>query len=424
MSPKKIVVYSMAYRGDVFPYVPIASELARRGHDVVFVVPREYHPLFASEPFRCVHSGTDFSASALDEHAAYVDRWGTRMGGALLLRLYYGVFTIPHLDTLYRAVEAEVADADLLISHPAAASVGNMAAEVHGVPVLVGDLFPMLLPTEFAPLAGMPYLGQRGNRIAIRFAKSRASDRLTAAAGFRSFRADLGLPTAGWNVIDGRLSTTANLGLVPPGYIEPQPDWPDGYRLVGFTPWSGPDGGELADEVAAFLDDGPPPVVVTLGTSAASARPEVFDAARIALDDVGARGLFLTSNQQLADRVTAGDAGGHLVRPFAPLAPVLERARAIVHSGAHGTNSLALLAGVPSVVMPCLFDQVVHARRQDELGTGVWVRKRAGLAPALRAILDESNGHADHARGFAQSIAGANGVTATADEAERLLGGP
>ena len=34
----KIVVYSMAHRGDVFPFVPIASELVRRGHDVTFVV--------------------------------------------------------------------------------------------------------------------------------------------------------------------------------------------------------------------------------------------------------------------------------------------------------------------------------------------------------------------------------------------------
>ena len=55
----RIVFHSMAHRGDVFPYVPIASELCRRGHDVTYVVPREFHPLFASEPFRCVHSGTD-----------------------------------------------------------------------------------------------------------------------------------------------------------------------------------------------------------------------------------------------------------------------------------------------------------------------------------------------------------------------------
>lgn len=35
----RIVFYSMAYRGDVLPYAPVAAELARRGHDVTFVAP-------------------------------------------------------------------------------------------------------------------------------------------------------------------------------------------------------------------------------------------------------------------------------------------------------------------------------------------------------------------------------------------------
>ena len=47
----KIVVLSMAYRGDVFPYVPVATELCRRGHQVTFVVPREFHKELAAEPF-------------------------------------------------------------------------------------------------------------------------------------------------------------------------------------------------------------------------------------------------------------------------------------------------------------------------------------------------------------------------------------
>src|SRR5204863_719431 len=102
----RVVVYSMAYRGDVFPYVPIASELVRRGHAVTYVVPREYHPLLAGEGFRCVHSGTDFSPSALDGHGDYVARWGMRAGGAMLSRLYFGVFTVPYMDDLFEAVDA------------------------------------------------------------------------------------------------------------------------------------------------------------------------------------------------------------------------------------------------------------------------------------------------------------------------------
>jgi UDP:flavonoid glycosyltransferase YjiC (YdhE family) len=384
-------------------------------------VPREFHPLFADEPFRCAHSGTDFGPVALDEHAAYVDRWGNRLGGALLLRLYFGVLTVPHLDALYGAIDAELADADLLVSHPAAAVVGSMSAEPRGVPVLVGDLFPMLLPSEHTSMAGAPYLGRRVNRMLIRAGRSPAMDRITCAKGFRDFRTRLGLSNDGWNVLDARLSPTSNLGLVPSAYIDRQPDWPEGYRLVGFTPWAGPDGGALDDDIVEFLDAGEPPVVVSLGTSAASARPEVFEAVMAALDARGERGVFLVSNAEIEGRLTPRAGTRHLIRAFAPLVALLPRARAIVHSGAHGTNSLALLAGQPSIIVPCLFDQVVHARRQQELGTGAWVRRPKQLGDAIDDVLSGRGGHAERARAFAAEIAAEDGTAAVVREAETLL---
>jgi len=417
----KIVVYSMAYRGDVFPYVPIASALARSGHEVTYVVPREFHPLFAGEPFRCVHSGTDFGPALLDQHSDFVARWGTRFGGGMLMRLYFGELTVPYLDELYAALAAEVADADLLVSHPAAAVVGSMAAEVHDVPMVVGDLFPMLLLTEFAAMAGMPYMGRWVNRQLIKAGRSGLGDRVMYATGFRRFREGLGLSNEGWNALDARLSPLSNLCLVPSAYVERQPDWPENYRSVGFTPWAGPDGGALDADVIEFLDSGEPPVVVTLGTSGASARPELFDAALEALDFHGVRGVFLASNRELEFRISSRAGDQHLVRSFLPLAGVLERAQAVVHSGAHGTNSLALLAGLPSVVSPCLFDQIAHARRQEELGTGEWARRPRHLRAAIGKILSADGGHAVRARDFAAEIAKEDGTAAVVREVDALL---
>src|SRR5207237_328916 len=145
--------------GDVFPYVPIASELARRGHEVTYVVPREYHPVLAGEPFRCVHSGTDFSPCSLDAHGDYVARWGMRLGGVMLSRLYFGVFSIPHLDELFDALDAEVASADVVISHPLASFIAAAACERRDVPWIVGDLYPMLVPSAHSVPSGLPSLG-------------------------------------------------------------------------------------------------------------------------------------------------------------------------------------------------------------------------------------------------------------------------
>ncbi|MFZ1543802.1 MAG: nucleotide disphospho-sugar-binding domain-containing protein [Candidatus Microthrix parvicella] len=417
----KIVVYSMAYRGDVFPYVPIASGLARAGHDVVFVVPEEYHPLFAAEPFRCASSGTDYGPKLLDQHAPYVARWGKRFGGGLMLHLYFGELTIPYLPQLHAALEAEVADADLLFSHPAAAVSGSMAAELHDVPLVVGDLFPMIMLSEYDPISSLPYPGRRVNRMLIRGMRSRLMDPMFSAKGFRAFRRQLGLSNDGWNVMDARLSPLANLALVPSAYYPPRPDWPDNYTMVGFTPWEGPDGGRLDSEVTEFLDAGDAPVVVTLGTSAASAQPQVFDQALAALDAHRERAVVLASNDDLAADLAQRVGAQHLVRPFIPLAPLLRRSKAIVHSGAHGTNSLALLAGVPSVIAPCLFDQVSHGRRQQELGTGAWVRRKRDLPKAVATILNPANGYTERAQAFSEQISQEDGTARTITELERIL---
>ena len=72
-------------------------------------------------------------------------------------------------------------------------------------------------------------------------------------------------------------------------------------------------------------------------------------------------------------------------------------------------------------MIPCLFDQVFHARAQDNLGTGVWVRRRNTVADGLRSVLDIDGGYAARAEAFATEIGHQDGVTAAADEAESLL---
>jgi rhamnosyltransferase subunit B len=417
----RIVVHSMAHRGDVYPYVPIASELCRRGHEVTYVVPREFHPTFAGEPFRCVHSGTDFSPVELDQHGAYIARWGNKLGGGALLPLYFGRFTVPHLDALFEAVDAELAHADLLVSHPAASVVGSMSCELRGVPWVVGDLFPMLVPTATAPPAGVPNLGSALNRATWTIGRSRLAGPLTSRAGFVEFRDRLGLATPpSWNLIDARLSPHRNIALTSPHYIDPAPDWPDGYDLVGFTPWNGPDGGRLDDDVLEFLDAGPPPVIVTLGTSGASAKPEIFEAVAVILDQIGVRGLFLTSNAAITEKVRSMVRSVHAVWQFVPLAPLLPHAQAVVHSGAHGANALVLAAGLPSVIAPCMFDQRWHAQRQHQLGTGIWARHPRHLATAIRRLLTETS-LADQATRMGDKLRGEDGTGAACDAIEAML---
>ncbi len=413
----------MGYRGDVFPFVPIASALVRRGHEVVFVVPREFHDLFSAEPFRCVHSGTDFGPKLLDQYGAYVARWGKRLGGLMLMRLYFGRLTIPEFDRLFEAVDQQLAEADLLVSHPASSMVASMSCERRGLPWVVGDLFPTLVPTVHAPPAGFPNLGTRANALLWRMSRSRVLDPVSSGAAFRAQRKRLGLDSEGWNVMDGRLSPYLNLGLVSRHYAKEQADWPTNYRLTGFTDWVGPGQGQLPQPVIEFLDSGEPPLIVTMGTSAASACPGMFARVARVLDRLGSRGLFLTSNDDIANGLRA-EVGSvrHGIWPFAPLLPLLPRSCGIVHSGSHGSNAMALSAGVPSVILPGLFDQQWHAQRQQQLGTGIWVKSPRRLEAAVRLIIADREITA-RARALGRLIVEENGIHNAADAIETVLPG-
>ncbi len=417
----KIVVHSMAYRGDVHPYVPVATELTRRGHEVTFVVPREFHAEFAAEPFTCVHSGSDFSPAELDKHGEWLAKWGMRFGGIRLLELYFGEFTVPHLEAQFQAVCEASVGADVIFCHSTAGIVSAMAAEAHGIPWISGDLFPMLIPTEtrsFIP--GGPSMGPRLNRLGWKVARLTRPYRLTYADAFVRFRATKGLDATVRSPLDLRISPHMNLGMASPHYVEPAPDWPDNYVMTGFTHWENA-AGDMPEGLDAFLDGGEPPLLVTLGTLAAAAHPDRFDAAVEAADDLGLRTASLCSIDATVDRLRGRfDPARHGAWPFAPLSKVLGRVRGVVHSGSHGTNSMTLAAGLPSIVIPSIFDQVWHAKRQVELGTGLYA-KRARDLPGAIGQLAKDQSLADRAAELGSCIHAEDGTALTADQIERFL---
>ena len=130
--------------------------------------------------------------------------------------------------------------------------------------------------------------------------------------------------------------------------------------------------------------------------------------------------MFLTSNAAVTDRLRARIQPVHGVWPFVPLAPLLPRTCGLVQSGAHGTNAIALEAGVPSVIVPCLFDQLWHARRQDELGTGTWARRRRHIPNAVQRLLHD-NTLGEQARAMSAQLAAEHGTHTACDEIEAFM---
>jgi UDP:flavonoid glycosyltransferase YjiC (YdhE family) len=102
---------------------------------------------------------------------------------------------------------------------------------------------------------------------------------------------------------------------------------------------------------------------------------------------------------------------------------VLARSRAIIHTGGHGTTAAALHAGIPQVLLPQGFDQVVHARRLEELGVGVVVPWKERSLDALTDALHRVAGAAmrAHARDLAGLLADEDGPATAAAAVEDVL---
>ena len=145
---------------------------------------------------------------------------------------------------------------------------------------------------------------------------------------------------------------------------------------------------------------GDPPVLVTLGTSAATDASVQF--ARIATHLDGPPRLVLLVGHE-TNLAAVGDRPGAVGFAHHPAVPPCRQVAVV--SGALGGIAAALTAGVPVVVHPQLFDQVWHGRRVERLGVGIMARRVDDVAAAVKRIVDEPGVPAAR-RALAASMAG------------------
>jgi UDP:flavonoid glycosyltransferase YjiC (YdhE family) len=152
--------------------------------------------------------------------------------------------------------------------------------------------------------------------------------------------------------------------------LDPDHHWPERFRFTGF--WHGAAAAEdsPAPDLAQFVEAGPPPVVVTLGSMVTLDAPRLLRCVVDGLGLIGQRGVVVSGWSGLpAGLVSAGV----LCIEEAPYAWLFPRAACLVHHGGTGTVAAALAAGRPSILLPQLACQDRYAR----------LLRRAGVAAAV-----------------------------------------
>jgi len=294
----------------------------------------------------------------------------------------------PAVRDSYADLIQAVTGADLLVTHPAAPA-GPLVGRKTGMPWISTILAPMSFFSAYdTPVP--PYMQWTMNlrRLGPRFMKFSLDlmKRPHKAKAVAAFRNELGLSDYGNPIFEGQHSPTLVLALFSSVFAQAQPDWPPHTEITGFCFYDGHDQMPMPVELEQFLAAGPPPIVFTLGTSAVWVARDFFQESIEAAKRLGRRAVLLIGDER--NRI-ASVPEDMIAVDYAPYQSLLPRASVVVHHGGVGTTAQALLAGVPTLIVPFAFDQSDNAEHARRLGTSRTVYRNSYRAPRLERELRE-----------------------------------
>ena len=224
-------------------------------------------------------------------------------------------------------------------------------------------------------------------------------------------------------MFEGQHSSLRVLALFSEVFAKKQPDWPPQAEITGFCFYDGHRETQMPDELIRFLDNGPPPLVFTLGSSAVWVARDFFRESVEAAQRVGRRAVLLIGDERNLPRPLPE---GVIAVDYVSYQSLLPRACVVVHHGGVGTTSQGLLAGVPTLIVPFAFDQSDNAEHACKLGTSRTLYRKDYFAPRVANELNELLRHPFYARKameVSRQLKQENGPTRAADLIEQALSG-
>lgn len=417
----RILIHAFGSYGDIHPYMGMALELQRRGHQPLIATSSIYRQKIEAE-------GIAFRAIRPD--LPRIDRELMRKVFDRLkgTEFIFRHILMPNLRDSYQDLAAVAGDPDLMVNHPVAFA-GPLLARVRHIPWISTVLAPASFMSVCDPPAfgGLPFpelmtrLGRGFHRGLYALVERMSSAWL---GPYRELEAELGLAPSAHPVFAGQHSPYLVLGLFSPEMAPPQPDWPPQARTTGFIFFDRDDlEHPPTPELEKFLKPGPAPVVFTLGSAAVQAAGPFFEESAKAARLLRRRAVLLVGKDmpRPAAELLSADIAAFDYAPFSQLFP---RAAAIVHQGGIGTTAQVMRAGRPALTMPLSHDQFDNAMRIRRLGMSRTIAVRHYRARRVAAELERLTSDADYARCAAEvggKIRAEDGVAAACDAVESFL---
>lgn len=419
----RIVLNTFGSFGDLHPYLAVALELNQRGHTPVIATSEVYRAKVEALGLSFAPVRPDVGELITDQK--FLEKlWHPRSGTRYLVREYL----LPSVDASYEDLLEICRGADLLLTH-AIAYAGPLVAEKLRLRWLSVALQPLLfLSAQDQPaLPPLPFLHRLKPGPAVYRALFAFSRRLSAPWGkpIHDLRRRAGLPPFTGSVFfDATFSPYGTLACFSKHFAQPQPDWPRNVTVCGFPFFDrlGPEDCDLGS-LHDFLNNGEPPLLFTLGSSAILQAGSFYHESLHAVQNSKWRAVLLVGKDRAKALPSSIPPNVH-VAAYASYSEIMPRCAAIIHQGGIGTTAQALRSGRPMIVVPWSHDQPDNARLAERLGAGRIIPRSRYTAERivreLTALLADPK-YAAQAERIGTAIASEDAAAAACDAIEKQL---
>jgi len=418
----KIGIQTWGSNGDIRPMIALADGLQKAGHTVTLAVTSLDNRSYAEEcaafniNYQQIPERIDFD---LEAFAQKTFQMNTQQWLEALLDIAF----FPYETIIYQASTQLAENNDLVVGHHFLYPL-KIAAIKQNKPFYSITFCHTVIPSTSQPPFRFPNLGKHINPLQWHILNY----------GFDFFLKNKltklwnkeGLPKIKHVLSQLLCSDQLNLVAVDPAFCPTQNEWPAQHHACGFLNLNTEnDDWHIDQDLQQFLDAGPAPVYMTLGSLQQAVPEWSMDLFIKATQLSGCRAIIQTSSESYpanSQQENIFFIGRH------PHQALFKHCAVIVHHGGAGTTHSASICGQPSIVIPFMDEQLFWASTLQQLGLAPkpLPAKNANakqLASRLNTVLKDES-YQTKARKIGPIISASQGVENAVDLIQTTLKSP
>ena len=376
----KIVLSTWGSTGDIQPFLALSERLLKAGHEVRVCTSEIYRERFTKLGVGFYAVGVPFDSERLNRLMDAIIKIKNPLKSAIFIAKDGILYKA---EQWYQDCLKGMEEYDLAICHSADIP-GQEAAIKRHLPWISVSYCPGFIKTIYEAPAPIPNLGAPLNALSwklVEWLMRRGVDPL-----FNDFIASIGGTKRALIGIEGMYSPELNLIAASPHISVPPPDLPPKHKFTGAWFLEEPDY-EPPSALQRFLDQGPPPIIITFGSMAGTKSTDTTKILVEAVKRAGQRAIIQSGWGNLGLEHPLDDIFfvGYVPHNF-----LFRHGRCVIHHGGAGTTAAACRAGAPSIVIPHLADQSYWGNTLRKLGVAPKILHRQDMtAKRLAKRIDE-----------------------------------